>query len=544
MTSDDKGSMADGPARADCAADGPALSPPKRRMWIGLCCCVLLYGALFGTLRVQRMRTFFSFEWEDEALHVQVMWNLVHGRGFVQTLWPQPHELHLRPALLLLAPFCAPYPHIETQYYLFSLLIGAGAVPVFFWARQIFKDDNAGLLAVLGWLLYPPIHFITWASLDTVTLAAPLICLAFYAVERRRLVVFHVSLLLIVACKENLAATALLLGVYAGLRKRDARWWAPYLVIAPIYLLVATLVVFPTWASSRSFVPASGMVTSLSRLREIDANPMFALAKLATLNGKWQALLMVFGPVLFLGLLRPVYLMGGLACAFQVWLLRNPLGPAQGHHITPLATVAFLASIAAIGRIQNRGSRWRQPRILLAVLLIALVAGNLVPNRIGAVNPVAVFDEERANATNIFDPVYYRMQQSDPAAWRVLRRLPARVSVAATGHLLPWIAGRPFVASFPPKHGGADVLEKVEYILADKRLKKAGAGNYPSHKNDPRENARILEEAKRFALRTERYELVAEDGPCYLLRRLPGRVTPKRPSLRNAADREDTRRLF
>ncbi|HRU07510.1 MAG TPA: DUF2079 domain-containing protein [Candidatus Brocadiia bacterium] len=487
----------------------------------------MLYGLVFGGLKTARMAAFFSYEPEDEALHEQVMWNTAHGRLFQQTLWHQTYELHLRPVLLALAPVYALRAAPGTLAFLYAFLIGAGAVGVFLWTRERWGDNAAAFWAAVVYLLYPPLHFLAWNLSDSCVLGAPLVFFGLYAIESRKAGLFHVVQVLLFLCREDMALTATMMGVYAAMRRRGVWWWAPYLVAGPAYAWVALKVVFPAWVGQGGYVASTRLALSLKDLAEVSRDPVLALAKLAALPGKPAALLLIFAPLLFLPLLRPAALVIGLASLAQMWLWKATWMSPNAHHATGLVAAALAAGLMGAETVarwaaSKGGAKGRPALALRGALWLLAAAGvlaNLAPNRLGAVFEPTVADRDRAYIQNIYAPALYRRSADDRAAMDMIELVPPNAPLAATGHLLPWVANRAVVVHYPPKHeAGAGRLGQVWGILVDKRLLHAGGGGYPVLDADPTDNARLLDKAK-AAFLARGWELAGEERSCFLLRR-------------------------
>ncbi len=101
----------------------------------------LLATILFGTLALLRHSTFHSTA-SDLAVFDQVLWNTIHGRFMESTMSLarcEPHSFfgdHFSPALLLIVPLYALFPHPETLIVVQTIALALGVWPIYLLARR------------------------------------------------------------------------------------------------------------------------------------------------------------------------------------------------------------------------------------------------------------------------------------------------------------------------------------------------------------------------------------------------------------------------
>jgi uncharacterized membrane protein len=127
-------------------------------------------------------------------------------------------------------PFYYFFPGPHTLLILKSLILALSAIPVYLIARDILKDISV-LPLVLAFLFSPFIAGQNFTCAHEMGLAPPFILLTYYYFRKERFFAFLGLLFITVSAKETMALLAVMFGIYAFLKKREARW-----VVYPILI--------------------------------------------------------------------------------------------------------------------------------------------------------------------------------------------------------------------------------------------------------------------------------------------------------------------
>lgn len=180
----------------------------------------------------------------------QVVWNVVHGHGFVMT---DPYGVaqvsrlafHTDFFLLLVAPIYAVVPSTETLLLLQALAVASGGLAAFFVAKKVLGQAWWGTLFAAVYLFMPGVQWATSFDFHPVTFVPPLILWAVWAMLAKR---YWWMLGLVVAAllaKEEVGLLLPAIGLYLWIIRRDRRW-GPALTFGPLaWSLVMFLVVLP-----------------------------------------------------------------------------------------------------------------------------------------------------------------------------------------------------------------------------------------------------------------------------------------------------------
>ncbi|MBI4871420.1 MAG: DUF2079 domain-containing protein, partial [Candidatus Riflebacteria bacterium] len=128
-----------------------AATKSRRSALVALAAMVLLYCLLAGGFSVARYASFKS-HLHDTGLISQSFWSTTQGLFFTNSVNPEIGRSacyfgnHFTPIYFAIAPLYWAFPSPVTLLVLQTLLIGLGALPVFFLARRHLESQAAGLL--------------------------------------------------------------------------------------------------------------------------------------------------------------------------------------------------------------------------------------------------------------------------------------------------------------------------------------------------------------------------------------------------------------
>jgi len=187
---------------------------------------IMTYTAVFTTLCSLRYQAFFSYEWEDEAAENQMLWNTAHGDLFQQTIFDRKFLIdHFSPIYIFIAPFYRLFPKIYTFYFILSIGLGLGALPIYFLSKNLLNSSFKAMSISYIYLFYPPLHWMNFsAPLEPVLFSVPLLLSAFYFFIKNKLKTSMVFILLPFMCKENIALVVILLGCLFTLKQINLKY--------------------------------------------------------------------------------------------------------------------------------------------------------------------------------------------------------------------------------------------------------------------------------------------------------------------------------
>lgn len=322
-------------------------------------------------------------------------------------------------------------------------------------------------------------------------------------------------------------------GIFSVFKKRNPSWIVIPIVTGVLWFVLAVKVILPSVGYSR-YEPLwkyiGGQSYSFSQLLiTIFAKPFNSLRVMFS-HGHLPYLLRIFNPPIYLlAFLSPRVLFLSLPTFLEVLFQDkgSQLHFESSHYICAIVVFSFIATIYACKKIFymiDKANIKKLKGILLGLLVGWTIIGNFGDNMISKRN----FQEGRdvadlrfLNIRNIFNPVFYRLDQDDITAWRLINNIPVNASVAASGDLLPALSSRNKLYEFGlSKLADRDFLyylplgwgEDADYIILRKYSIYHGAGS------NEVDNLTALSEA-RDLVAIGKYETVEETKFFLLLKK-------------------------
>nr|PZN26174.1 MAG: hypothetical protein DIU78_08450 [Pseudomonadota bacterium] len=435
---------------------------------------VLVVG---GALFYAAFFSFFLVRWHyklrtgnfDLSINNNLMFGGLHGRILESTVvFPDdPGKYlanHAKFGGYLFLPIYALFPRAETLLVLQSILIGAGAIPLWAFARRHLPEWTATVL-VLAYLAYYPMHGASFSEFQYVPIAAFFLFTTVWAAEMRRWVLFAISSGIALLLREDIPIGMALVGgfmVLAGYRPRAGLALA---AVSLVYFLVLRFYVmnqagdwwYPNmykelWADKQK---GFGSV-----IKTLISNPLYVFSKI-TVEKKVTYLLHLLVPLVFLPA-RRWYLWAAFIPGILLTLLITNYDPPitfSFHYVMHWAPFLFLAAILALRSI---GSTEHGPVRRHAATLAVAFASLVLTFNYGA------FAMRDRSFRGGFHKVEFSMSDAERQRYADLQSLialiPDDASVAATEKVGPHVSSRLYM--YTMRHGPP---QNAEYILASSR---------------------------------------------------------------------------
>ncbi len=467
----------------------------------------LLATILFGTLALLRHWSFHSTA-SDLAVFDQVLWNTIHGRFMESTMSLarcEPHSFfgdHFSPALLLIVPPYALFPHPETLIVVQTIALALGVWPIYLLARRSLPTSEQRLVWVAAYLLSAPLSFIVLYDFHEITLAVAPLGFALYFLATRRTVPMILCLVVALLAKEEVALIGVGFGVALAFQ---GRWRSSTLVIVgSIVVFVVTLkIVIPAFAEGAPY-QYLGRYASLGRdegeiARTLLLDPLRVLSVLAKgeVGSKVVFVLSLFGPGLGLALRSRWALIPSLPTLGYLMLSdyggEHTLHNQYGAPLIPLALGASILGVAALG---DRRRRRVTIGVVVSSLFLAFAFGGLPLS----LNFADAFLRGEPNRAPSGEPILVRESRYEPFLAAV-RAIPADAPVSSRDFFTTQLPQRRLNYNLV----GLDVCD-AQYVILDYAA--------PSVNRDP---AKHLAEVD--ALKTRGFEEIASGVGLSLLRR-------------------------
>lgn len=439
-------------------------SLPILLLWLA----VTAYAVAFSLITLERYAAF-----EARALDLgnlnQAIWNTAHGNWFHLTNQPgtvNRLSLHVEPILLPIAALYRLYPQPPLLLIVQAVTVALGALPLFALAHRQLRSAWAGLAFALVYLLHPTIQAANWLEFHPVTLAPTFLLAAFYFLIVGRAGWFALFAMLAASCKEEMALLVLMLGLYALVVQRRARWGLITMALALAWAFLAVFVIQTRFAAGNIHWGRYGYLgeTPGAMVISLITRPGLVWAQLSAAqagNYLWKLL----WPTGLLALLAPEVLLLALP-SLAINLLADFPPMHQVHTLIYAAPIVpFVLAAAVMGLARLRGwlggraawGRWVVPGMAGLIVMLGLADQRLHGYLPGSGNALAltVTDHHRRAAA-------------------IIARIPPDAKVSAQDRLNPHVSGRETIYIFPR-------IEDADTILID-----VTGPAWPQHPNDVR----------------------------------------------------------
>ncbi len=465
---------------------------------MGLAALIAVHAAAFTALNWLQYRRFYAVEWQDEAAALQIVRQTAHGHWFYQSLTGEVFFGHVQPIYALVAAAYALAPSALTVFAVKSLGFSLGAAAIFLLVLRGTGRRSAAWGMAVAYLLYAPLNWLNLGDVRGVMFSVSPLLFALYFFEARRPWAFAACAALAMSCKENAAFPVILFAAYALARRRRWPWVVGPALLGAAWFAVALKVVMPrifsgALYSTRTYFNHWGGGSSAFGLAwSILSDPVNHL-RLACSPARLAAAAQWLAPACLLPLFAPEALLLAAPGIAQIALLRRSFfSPIRAHWFTMPSALLFGAAALGVVRLLRSdtalGRRLAgRPRLQAALpwgAAVMCLLSNFGDNIMTAPRLLyPLYDARFAAARNMYAPVFFKMDADDERLWRFIRHIPAQASVAATGHLLPALAGRPRVMSL--WSSGKDIDGRplryldCDYLLLDYRNRYHGGGWYP-----------------------------------------------------------------
>jgi uncharacterized membrane protein len=430
---------------------------------------IAIYTIAFSSITIIRHNTYGSHAW-DLGIFDQSLWStLNYGR----LLWNTPElgshfGFHFQPILFVILPVYAICQSPLTLLIIQSLVIGLGAIPVY-WLAKDELGKFAGTFFAMLYLLYPALHGVNWFEFHPEAFVPILLLLSFYYLKRGRWTAYFPFLFLALMCKETVSVVVVSLGLYFLYlrrktimkllrREKSDRKNTSEVIIAIITIFLGVLWFIVALTVISHFNPQGYVfIDAYSRFGEdfpsiifnILRNPVYALEVAFTpLNAKLAFLVALFAPLAFLSFLdAPSLSISFPYLAILLLSSKTPQYQIGFQYPAPLIPFIFVSAIYGVKHLVRRKNAANHSFVRKPLFLMALCSSILLCSQVFYVwapfmrglAPITLPHQEALNLG--------------------ISMIPPYASVSTQGNIFPHVSHR--LSAYPFFERG------TEYILVD-----------------------------------------------------------------------------
>ena len=412
---------------------------------------LMLYAALLGTACYLRFESFQYTDF-DLAVHSQSLNNMLRGSLDCSILGIPYFGNHMAVILYLVAPLYAVFPSPVTLLLLQSLVLAAGSIAVFIYAKQRLSFPLPAVLAAC-YLMYPPLIYMNLYEFHPVALASTFLLFALLTYQKKHFRWYMAFLVLAMACQENISLIVIMLGLKSLVDRRPAKWSAVPVISGVLWFAACILWIMPRM--NPGIVPFHRIYSQFGgSLTEIAVNilrdPLGAL-RFAAAPSKLLYLASLLLPLALTPLAAPLELLPALpALAQRLLSVRESETTILFHYQAELIPFIFTAAVHGLERLGrfNRKSIQKAAAVCIAALTVLSVKLSALPAAIHRITPAA----EETRELNVL-----RRQ--------LLRTVDTESSVVSTFRYLSHLSDRRSIESLHHIYTGYYTLSDVPYPL-------------------------------------------------------------------------------
>lgn len=351
-----------------------------RKIWLTVLLLALSWSLFIGGRQWLKYQQF-GYNGLDLAIYAQTAWSLSHGQGFASSIH-DPSYLgdHLEPWLVPVAWVYRLWPTALTLLWVQTLVLASAIIPLAKLGYSYFRGRGA-IVASLLFVVHPLLANAALYEFHGLAFALPILLWSIWWYRRQRWWLWLLSLIGLMAVREDMFLLLLGWGVLAAVERRGWRWWAPAGLLGLGWSVAAQQIIAAHSATGGykylAFYAWLGK-TPGDMLSYPFRHPLLFLGHVLNVRN-WQTvlgLLVSFGfwPLLSWKKLWPLALLG-----VQLVLLQaDPTSFLRLHYVIPY--LPFLAW-AAFGAVEDfgRGRIFRSldPFMRQSVAVVLLAVGPL-----------------------------------------------------------------------------------------------------------------------------------------------------------------------
>lgn len=409
---------------------------------------LVLYNLFFIVYGLQKHAAFQTAGF-DLGIWDQKVWVALHARPFVITTQAEvEHSLgdHVDPVVLfLILPIYSLFPSPKTLIVFQSVFVSLGALPIYWLAKQRLHSEGAGLVFAVVYLLFPALGGAVTFDLHGITIAAPLLAYALWALYRQVYPVFGVMAVLAMGCQEDVPLLILMMGLYILIFQRHWRMGLLTIMVSLTWFVIVNFWIIPGYglADDNFHVTRYEALgdSTLEVIITIVTRPDLVIQHIFADDKKlyWIWLTM---PTAFVALLDPITLLMALPALF-INTLSNypPTYQLDRFHssapIVPFVVVAGINGLARLVRFAAPKFRHVKKPFLQNALLAMILMVTLVYQIQFGHTPIGR-NFEWPEVTD-----HHRQAEA------MLAQIPSDAAVAAQNNLVPRLSQREWIFILP-----------------------------------------------------------------------------------------------
>lgn len=415
---------------------------------------IIIYDIYFTAASFLRYENFYTGRF-DLGHMTQTVWNTSNGR-FFQFSDTSGSEIisrlsaHADFLLILLAPFYFIWSDPRMLLLILTIVLSVGAFFVYLIAKDVLKNKTLALVLSAAYLLSPAVGYNNLYDFHAVSLATTFFLGAFYFLLRKKIILTLVFLVLASLTKEQVWITTGIFGIYMFLISKERFRKILSIALCLFSFFISYFLISYAIPQNRgeSHFALAYFSDYGDNPTEIVKNVILSPQKtIETVFQKNQInyLKQMFGPLGFLSLLSPLYLVFALPDLAINLLSNNPqLHQIYYQYTSTITPFVFIAAIFGIKNLMKIFPKIPPSLFFLYLIFTMLMSFHLWSPLPGSKHP----------NTNMFT----KPQKNKEIINEYLSKMPQKASVSSTNNLGSHLSHRKKIFNVPAGIGSSDYV--------------------------------------------------------------------------------------
>jgi len=322
------------------------------------------YALFMSALTIGRHNAFGTNAF-DFGIHIQALYSIIR-RGYPIVTLYGPEAVnqfgdHFSPIFYLIIPIMALFGDARALLVLQSIILAAGAIPVYLLACRKLTSQVLALVLALSYLLFPALHGINNFDFHEIALVTTPLLFSLYFLEIDRIRAFSAFLTLSLFTKEEVALTGIAIGLYTLFIRSKVRQGALVTLASTIYFILVIRVIMPALGGGADIgrfngIKSNGFDNFSGIILTIITNPFYTFSYTLLNHDKLLFLAQLLLPVLGIPLLAGIKPWIVAIPGFATLLLSSyrPQYLLDTHYSAIVVPSIFFLTVLGLARIEKR----------------------------------------------------------------------------------------------------------------------------------------------------------------------------------------------
>lgn len=403
----------------------------------------------------------------DLGIFTQAMYKFAHLNfsentvRAIENLWGDHLHLILVPFSFLMLI----YPKAETLLIIQAGIVCLGGFFLYLIARDVLKSKIAAIFIVGAYLFSVGIQKAVDYDFHEITLMPAFLFLTFYLMLKKNWKWYFLSLILLLACKEDVAILVLFLGLYQIIFKKNWKVGGATVLISGLWFVIATKIIIPH-LSAAGFIYFEYSIlgaTPKEAIVSLLTNPLHALYAMYNHPFKVNTVWSFLSSFAFLPLLSPATLFLAIPTMGEV-MWNDSIYRWQGFHYgASTAPVLAIATIFGIYNFVFVFSKYIDKKKTIEFLALFVLICSFIVSQ----NDRTVFER-------LMEPSFYKIPRAYFDIKEIGKNIPQDAQLATMTNIVPQFAARNYIYGYPGNRyeQGREMDYYLLSIDAESNLKK------------------------------------------------------------------------